>query len=288
MSASASPRFDFTRRDSVHREELRAAPSAEVHDAVRALFDKTEAARSPDFDQLMKVGLLLQENPTGCDVVAVAWLGAKFSAKRLDIVGALLCGLWLPSPKLAAPRRDIVRALVALRPAERTEPDGDYSYALALMRVLDNPRSEPDVAETAWLELERAAARGTGDASLDRSLFESRKRFRRQRSTAATPGEAPSGYRAYALTGDAQAQFVVERTDTHAHVVEVHDLSEKPGELMIAYRKSDPAFSNVLAVDLLESELLRNLLESKHRERVQRVIYVDEQSRFKVEGDYPT
>jgi len=61
MNDQAKPPFDFSKRSTLSRAQLRAAPQDAIAQSLTAFCDK-EAESTPDFDELMMVGLLLQEN----------------------------------------------------------------------------------------------------------------------------------------------------------------------------------------------------------------------------------
>jgi hypothetical protein len=286
MNTNTPPSFDFSRRSSVSREKLRVAPTEEVQRSLLAFFNQLDEPGAPDFDDIMRVGLLLQANPSDCGRAAVEWLAANVSATRLDIVCAFLYGLWTPDPRPDPPAREVVMRLAALRPAERTEPDADYSYALAMNRVLDGGGVQIETAVTALQELELAATRGTGNSSLDQSLFSLRNRHRKSPASGEGSPQPPAPFRAYAVTGT-DFPFVVQRADSNDEIVQVLALSEVPGELKIEYRKCDPNLSNIVAVDAIELALLKVFFQREHSSRVSRVQYVDKQAGFKVVADYP-
>lgn len=274
------PRFDFRRRREIDREQVRAALTADVAGSLRA-FCGYAASGSPDFDEMMMIGLLLQENPRGCAETILDWLAGEVTPLRLDVASALLFGLWHPNPRVAPPTREVVARLASLRPPQRTEPDSEYSYALAMSRVADARSSSTETADLARREISLAAERGTGDPVLDQSLFDLRSRLL-PKSTPAT-----REFRAYAVSGDDAVPFVVERAVSHEKIADVLDLSEAGDTLKIRYRKTEATLSNIVVVDALESALLTNLLEKKHGGRVSSVEYVDENAAFRVTAPYP-
>src|SRR6478752_4017368 len=280
---NALPIVDFRQPRSVSREKLRAARASEVQQSLLTFFDRIDTPGAQDFDDILKVGLLLQENPSGSEGLAIDWLAANVSATRLDIVCAFLVGLWTFSPRVAPPSREEVFRLASLRPAERTNPDADYSYALAMARVLESG-APIETATIALQQLEVAAARGTGDSSLDQSLFSLRNRHRKLAAGAAG-SELRGSYRAYAVTG-AEFAFVVERANSNEEVVQILGISELPGELKVEYRKCDPRLSNILAVDAIQMMLLEGFFQREHSSRVSRDHYVDVEDGFKVTADY--
>jgi hypothetical protein len=118
----------------------------------------------------MKVGILVWMHPARGDRVAIDWLAEAPSHLRLDIVGALLCGLWLPSEKLPPVEPELVAKFARSRPAEKGFPDAEYSYALALDRVLAHPHGSLEAAGVARAEIRKVSERGTGDAVLDEQV----------------------------------------------------------------------------------------------------------------------
>jgi hypothetical protein len=274
------PAFDFRRRSAVSREKLRAASAVDVTHSLLVYCDQT-AADFPDFDEAMKVGLLLQEAPSNCAEALMDWLAPEVTPVRLDLTCALLYGLWIPNPRVPPPTFEVVAKLAALRPSDRTEPDADYSYALVMGRVLENTRTSNEAAALARHELVGAVKRGTGDASLDQSLFGMSRRH-----VPNTP-HVGNEFQAYVVSADSSLLYVVEAAASHDQLVEVLELSESANVLRIRYRKVNPALSNIVAVDALEAALLVNLLEREHRGRISSVEYVDETANFRVIAPYP-
>lgn len=115
--------------------------------------------------------MLVRVNPSDSARLAVEWLAANVCTTRLDIVCAFLVGLWTPDAGLDPPSLDVVLRLASLRPAERTTPDADYSYAVALARVLESRGAQIETAVIASQQLEFAAIRGTGDRAWIRASF---------------------------------------------------------------------------------------------------------------------
>ena len=281
-------RFDFRERQRVNREELHVAHTDDVRAALLAYCQQTEQADDFDFDLASKVGILLQENPAECDEFLLQWLLDAPSAQRLDLVGALLFGLWLPSAKAPRPRADLVSRLATWRPASRLSPDADFTYVLVMSRVLDYPVPDPTAQRLAMAEIERAAVRGTGNASLDASLIGMRARYRKKLGTAHVPPPAP-GFRAYTVSGDPQTKYSIESVASQSEIARILDLKPHTEArlLVVEYAKCEADTSNILVVDAIAVALLAGLLEHRYRANASQVEYLDAGARFKATLDYP-
>jgi len=229
----------------------------------------------------MKVGLLLQENPTACAETIVEWLAEEATPMRLDLACALLVGLWTPTSRACFPTAEVLTRLVRLRPSRRTEPDAEYSYALAMSRVADARNGSAETTAVARRELDLAARRGTGDPVLDQNLFGLRARL------VPSSGASVDEFRAYAVSGNDPVLFVLQRSGTHEDIAKVVGLSEAGSTLTVRYHKLVPTLSNLVCVDAIEAGLLTSLLEKEHRSRIFSVEYVDDGTPFKVTAPYP-
>jgi hypothetical protein len=162
------------RRQPDSRAALRAASPEVIDDSVRALLTQAEASDIFDYDQFLSLGVFLRgTGHVHASIAAIAWMEEKPTALRVDAACALICGLWLHDEEAPPVSRAELERLIAARPAERLSPDAEYSFALAVMRPLEDARASQDVVSIATHELREAMARGTGDASLDESLASS-------------------------------------------------------------------------------------------------------------------
>jgi hypothetical protein len=134
----------------------------------------------------MKIGILVRMHPARCDRVAIQWLAEASSHLRLDIVSALLCGSWLEDEARLPVEPELVEEFARSRPAPPGFPDAEYSYALALDRVLAHPHASLEAASVARAEIRKVSERGTGDPILDKQLAKlaNRDAERLQRVTA--------------------------------------------------------------------------------------------------------
>jgi hypothetical protein len=144
--------------------------------------DTWEREQAVDFDVLLKMGVKLRERE-GVDRTAVAWLEASPTPKRVDIACALLYGFWLPRDELSeqVDAKLLARLIKAKgdamcipRGKRRFDPvpDANYSFALALERVLSNPSTSHDALQLAAAAMQASMDATTGDKGLDRSLLE--------------------------------------------------------------------------------------------------------------------
>jgi hypothetical protein len=199
----------------------------------------------------------------------------------MDVACALLYGLWGPNPRVPPPAIEVLARLGALRPQHRTEPDAEYSYALAMSRVAEDRTSSPEASLLARRELDLAAKRGTGDSALDKSLYGLRQRL------VPRPARTGTESRVYAVSGSYPARLVVHDPASGDAIAEVLEMSETGSMLTIRYRKIKTALSNIVAMDALEAALLTSLVQKESHQRISSVEYVDEEAGFRVTAPYP-
>jgi hypothetical protein len=120
--------------------ELHLLTSAEIEPLLIALLEQYDQSSYVDFDRLMSVGLrLARSGHDAADAAAVAWLALQPSARRLDIVAALLCGLWHRGYRSRPVSGAVVDQLIAARPGVgAVGDDAEYSYIQALCQVLES------------------------------------------------------------------------------------------------------------------------------------------------------
>jgi hypothetical protein len=282
-------RFDFKQRSYIHVEEIRSASAEDAWQSLLMFLRQAEDTSYVDFDELMQIGVLVRNNPGNLASRTVDWLGRALPSTRLDLVCALLCDFWLPNGKSSAPdpgHPGLLAKLAALKGKDRSTPDAEYSYAMAMHNVAQNLLAPITTREFAVAQIEAVAMRGTGDASLNKSPLGMRNRHRA--SSSFRPVTVRLLYRAYMCSGDSDASYIGESTESHRKVVRILSLTHDPSAsaLSIEYEKCDPALSNIVAVDAIQCTLLNELLDDKYAESTSRVRYIDKSSRFDATHDY--
>lgn len=268
------------------RLALRSADPTTLRHAVVAACAHCEASKNVDFDRLMGLGIFLANaGCTGLDSALVDWFVATPTAARLDIVCAILVGLWLsPSAPIAD---EVVRRLAESRPLERLTSDAEYSFAQALARVLNDPRSSPDAVHIAVAALRETQRRGTGDPELDGQLGRfAGPAVEKSLKRAGAPLDLDM-YRAYRVEEGDAVWFTIERVADQAEAVRVSELGMDRDILTIRYRDIAPWLGESDMRTLVVRALLLGLLANKYEGQATTVVFHDEQTNLDSVDAYP-
>jgi hypothetical protein len=157
-----------------NREVIEAASIAEVREALLALCTSIEYGDF-NYDKMVGIGIIVAASGhEGCEADVIEWLAESATFRRLDIVAALLNGLWLPSARHAPVDTSLLARLVALgfviTSSPNRNPDAEYSFALAIQRILEDERTSSRALRVAVEALNSVVALGTGNPVLDKQL----------------------------------------------------------------------------------------------------------------------
>jgi hypothetical protein len=160
-------------------KRLRALELAEVGAFLVAIMAQSESAPEPaDFDRFMSMGILFTKaGHEAVDEILLRWLLAKPSAKRLDIVGAVLNGLWNRPYRSSPVAADRVDMLIRGRHGLLVDDDAEYTYLQALCNVAESDAAPPvkekivKVLQDASQRTYSPALQGSVRARINRALL---------------------------------------------------------------------------------------------------------------------
>lgn len=277
--------LEYVRRRG-NQDSIANAHPTDVAASVVALGDRYEASGEVNFDELLNIGIMLSaRGHASSDETIIGWFEQRPTATRLDISSALLFGLWhrLSGDNPVALKH--VARLVAARPLTRLSPDAEYSYALALSRVLDDPGASREAVRMARDALQASVARGTGLHMTDAMLA---GLVRDSLHNAQTPTDpAPlAEVVAYDRQEQGRHHLAIEHTPTAAEVVRVLTLLVTGRMLLVEYRILAPRVTDEKARVLIFHAVLVNLCRGVYRNYVDEVRYVNLTTRTELVARY--
>ena len=157
-------------------ERLFALDESDLNEQLVALLAAAEQSAPPiDFDRLIGAGRRFAgAGRVHTDAIAVSWLTARPSARRLDVVSGFLTGLWSTTGAELSVQHDVLAAFLEVRRACTLGDEVAYSSLLPVSDVAKRSSAAP-VQSLARAALEAARAepyRGPAMAEQARKLID--------------------------------------------------------------------------------------------------------------------
>jgi hypothetical protein len=159
--------------DSHRDEALASLVASDVADFVVHVLNQADLKPGPaNVDRLASLGITLaRTGHVEADFPLLAWLSKHPSSRRVDIVAALLVGLWNPAYRSTPVDAAQVGALVDIAGRLDLDDGARYGVVLALAQVMKSTSPAP-VKTLAAAALRTAALRRCANPNLDRLLQE--------------------------------------------------------------------------------------------------------------------
>lgn len=116
-------------------EQLADVDDVQIAPDLLEALQRFEGDDQMDLDRLTLVGLALSRGHGGLGRTVVDWLASAPSSRRLDVVSALLLGLWRSDRRAPPIDPDTVRTLIAVRGALLPDEPTDYNCLIALVEA---------------------------------------------------------------------------------------------------------------------------------------------------------